>query len=339
MFKKLKLLHLANALKTKGNSQEAYSAILELGRLGDDKAIDLLIGVLAREDGVARSAARELGKLRNQRAIEPLIALLGNPAVNQAAAEALLGFGSGAVGPLLEVLKSGNGDARRAAAFALGELRDKRAVEPLVLIMQTDEVYAVRAAAATALGQLKDARAIWVLVATLQMRDETTPQRQAALEQLRQATTLALRRIGDPLTVKPDPATAPAAAAADTGVGADAAVTPDAAPAEAAGKGSKAAEVHPRLPVDLKQLTNGELVEILKELINASEEISWAKLESREPLLPGYFTTYEQRSRTAEVIGRELHRRGGAALMKQILEEQLNGHTAIGNWWSGIEGS
>src|ERR1051325_8688715 len=197
MFKKLKLLHLANALKVKGNSQEAYSAVLELGRLADDQAVNLLIGALTREDGVSRSAARELGKVRDQRAIAPLVALLGNSSVNQAAAEALLGFGAAAIGPLMEVLKSGNGDARQAAAFALGELRDKRAVEPLVLVMQTDDVYAVRAAAATALGQIKDPRAIWVLVATLQMRDETTPERQAALEHLRQATTLALRRIGD----------------------------------------------------------------------------------------------------------------------------------------------
>ena len=85
MFKKLKLLHLSRALKTRGNSQEAYSAVLELGRLGHDKDVELLIGALAREDGVARSAARELGKLRNESAIAPLIALLGNPAVNQAA--------------------------------------------------------------------------------------------------------------------------------------------------------------------------------------------------------------------------------------------------------------
>ena len=98
-------------------------------------------------------------------------------------------------------------------------------------------------------------------------------------------------------------------------------------------------DLHPRLLGNLKQLTNGELVEVLKELINASEEISWAKLESREPLLPDYFNSYEQRSRTAEVVGQELHRRGGTALMKQILEEQLNGHTAITNWWSGLGAS
>jgi HEAT repeat protein len=264
MLKTLKLWHHAGALKSKGNSQEAYAAVLELGRQGDDKAVDLLVGALARKDGVARSAARELGKMRNERAIAPLIALLGEPEVSQAAAEALLAFGASAVGPLLEVLKSGNGDTRERAAFALGELRDKRAVEPLVLVMQTDDVYAVRTAAATALGQIKDARAVWVLVATLQMRDETTPERQASLEQLRNATHLALRKIGDPLAVKAAPLTVAQFA--------------EAALAEAERKLVDAG-VHPRLVGDVKLLNTTELVEVLTELINASEEISWATLE------------------------------------------------------------
>jgi len=322
MFKTLKLWHHAGALKSKGNSQEAYAAVLELGRQGDDKAVDLLVGALARKDGVARSAARELGKMRNERAIPPLVALLGDPEVSQAAAEALLAFGPSAVGPLLEVLKSGNGDARARAVFVLGELRDKRAVEPLIEVMQTDDVYAVRTSAATALGQIKDARAVWVLVATLQMRDETTPDRQTALEQLRNATHLALRKIGDPLAVKAAPLTVAQFA--------------EAALAEAERKLIDAG-VHPRLVGDVKLLNATELVEVLKELINASEEISWAKLESREPMLAAYFKTYEQRSSVAETIGRELKRRGGPALLKQVLEEQLGGHAAIANWWSGLD--
>lgn len=322
MFKALKLMNLAGALKAKGNAQEAYSAVLELGRLGHDKAVDLLIETLARQDGVARSAARELGKLGNERAIPALIQLLGNGEVNQAAAEALLAFGPKAVNPLIEVLKTGNGDARRAAAFALGEIRDKQAVEPLVMVMQTDDAYAVRTAAATALGNLKDARAVWVLVATLQMRDETTAERQASLEQLRQATTLAMRKIGDPLVNK-----APAAT-----VTTDAQAAVQQVEQAVAEKG-----VHPKLTGDLKLLKNEELIDVLKELIAASEEISWAKLENRQPMLPAYFIDYEQRAGAAEKVGKELHRRGGSALLKQVLEEQLGNHTAIGNWWCGIE--
>src|SRR5688572_23624663 len=84
MFKALKIMSLASALKSKGNSQEAYSAVLELGRLGNDKAIELLISALARKDGVSRSAARELGRIRDERAIAPLIGLLGEALINQA---------------------------------------------------------------------------------------------------------------------------------------------------------------------------------------------------------------------------------------------------------------
>lgn len=322
MFKKLKLWQLASALKSEGNSPEAFSAVLELGRLNDDKAADLLIETLARQDGVARSAARELGKMRNERAIQPLVASLNDPEISQAAAEALLGFGDKAVGPLMEALKSGNGDARERAAFALGELRDKRATELLILLMQTDDVYAVRTAAATALGQLKDARAVWVLVATLQMRDETSSERQASLDQLRHATQLALRKIGDPLAAKSGPAASGTQAAL----------------AEAEKKVAESG-VHPRLVGDVKLLTQEELVAVIRELVNASEEISWAQLESREPLLPAYFNSYEQRSGIAETVGRELFRRGGAGLLKRVLAEQLNNHTAIANWWNGIEGA
>lgn len=323
MFKKLKLWQLSSALKGKGNSQEAFSAILELGRLGDEQAVDLLVSALARKDGVARSAARELGKLRNGRAIPALVGLLECAEVNRAATEALLAFGPEAVGPLVEALKGGSGDGRRLAAEALGELRDKRAVEALIEVMQTDDVYAVRTAAATALGQLKDSRAVWILVGTLQMRDETTPERQAALEQLRQATQLALRKIGDPLAAKSDGKTVIDVAAA-------AVVEVERQIAESG--------VHPRLVGDIKLLTEDEMLEVMRELIAASEEISWATLENREPMLAICFKTYEQRSGIAEQIGRELYRRGGAALLKVALEQKLGSHTAIANWWNGIGG-
>ncbi len=318
MFKSLKYWQLSSALKAKGNSPGAFSAVMELGQLGDDRAVDLLIETLGRKDGVARSAARELGKLRKEHAIAPLVALLESSEVDQAAAEALLAFGAAAVGPVLVVLKSGSGNARQLATEALGELRDKRAVEPLIEVMQNDEIYAVRTAAAAALGNLKDARAVWVLVATLQMRDETEPDRQAALEKLRQATQLALRKI-DPLAVKPGGRTFTESV--------------ESAVAEAERKLIDSG-MHPRLLGDLKLLTTEEMMSVMKELVAASEEISWAKLESREPMLAAYFKTYEQRMGVAEGIGQELRRRGGLPLLKQVLSEQLGGHETIANWWA-----
>jgi HEAT repeat protein len=318
MFQALKLMSLAGALKAKGNAQEAYSAVLELGRIGNDKALDLLIGALARRDGVARSAARELGKLRAARALPELAALLGDGEISRAATDAMLGYGAQAVAPLLEVLKNGDGMAREAAALTLGELREKQAVEPLVLVLQTDEVYSVRTAAATALGQLKDTRAIWVLVQTLQLRDETTPERQMALERLRTATQLAMRKIGDPF------------AAAKTGAG----VSLAQAAMEQIEEVVAESGVHPKLVSDVKLLSESEMVELIQELIKASEEVSWATLENRDPLVPAYFKSYGQRAQVAETVGEELRRRGGKELVRRIHQEQLAGNTAVGNWWA-----
>jgi len=167
---------------------------------------------------------------------------------------------------------------------------------------------------------LKDQRAIWVLVATLRLRDETTPERQAELEQLRQAATLAMRKIGDPLAGKP---------AAN--------LSSQAAPEEA--NIEEQPEVHPRLAGDLGALSELELVSVLKEIAASSEEISWANLERREPLLPAYFRSYEQRQRAAEMIGAELHRRGGTALLNRIVEQELGDNAAIRNWWVGLKQS
>jgi len=321
MMQAFKLWKLSSAIQAKGNAQQAYSAVLELGRMGSDKAVDLLLATLARRDGVARSAARELGRLARDRTLKPLAAMLTDKEVSQSAAEALIACGAKAVAPLLDALKSEHAGARQLAATALGEIRDKRAVEPLILLLQTDDEYVVRTAAATALGQLKDTRAVWVLVGTLQMRDETSPDRQVALEKLRQATTLALHKIGDPFAVK-------TVTVADSVAAAVAQVE----------KRITDTDMHPRLIGDLSLLTETELAGVLKELISASEEMSWAELEHREPMMPAYFKNYEQRFQSAQIVGKELHRRGGVALMKLILEKELGNYGAISNWWSGIGG-
>src|SRR5260370_32563435 len=173
IFEAYKLTKLRSALQSPGNAQEAYDAVLELGRIGNAKAVDLLVGALARLDGVSRSAARELGRVGSERAIKPLVELLACAEVNAAAAEALAKLGSQAVGPLLDALNREAQAVRRFAAGALGGIGDPRAVDPLTQLLQSDPEYAVRTAAATALGQLKDPGAIWALVGTLKLRDET----------------------------------------------------------------------------------------------------------------------------------------------------------------------
>jgi HEAT repeat protein len=321
MFKALKTWKFSSALKARGNAQEAYAAVMELGQLGTDDAVDLLVGVLSRHDGVARAAARELGRLANPRSFKPLADLLGNREVHESAAEGLIRIGGKAIDTLAETLHSADPLARKNAARVLGEVRDARAVESLVEVLQGDPDCTVRTAAAHALGQIKDKRAIWALVNTLKLRDEPDPEFQRQIEELRNAAQLAMRRIGDPLAVAK--AGGPAAGATEE--------TP-----EAEGEVSEL-PMHPRLISGVAALSEADLIAIIKELISASEEISWAKLENREPMLAPYFKHYEQRRQTAEAAGRELARRGGPQLLQTILERDLNNHAAIQNWWSHLE--
>jgi len=319
MFGALKTWKLSNALKAKGNAQEAYTAVLELGRLGTDEAVDLLIGSLSRLDGVSRSAARELGRLGHSRALKPLADLLGNTEVNDSAAEALIRAGAKAVDTVVSVLRSENSLARRTAVRILGEIRDPRAVDPLAGVLQGDDDYTLRTAAATALGQIKDQRAIWALVNVLKLRDEVDPELQARIQELCNAAQLAMRRIGDPL----------ASVKTGTSGGAN-----SIEPVE--GESSEVL-LHPGLLGDLSLLSEQEIVAVLRELVSASEEISWAKLENREAALAPYFKTYDQRRQSAETAGTELARRGGPALLETILERDLNNYVAIKNWWSHLE--
>lgn len=319
VFKKFKIWKLADDLKSKGDPARAFSAVLELGRIGTDGAAEQLILALDRRDGVARGAARELGRLAHPKAIPALVRLLDDPAGRQAAAEALLLSGPRAFEAVLAALHHPEAEARRLVAEVLGELRDKRATEALIETLQTDGTFEVRTAAATALGQIKDARAVWALVATLKMRDEAEAASNLALDALRRAATQALRRIGDPL----------AASAKKPPSGGDD------APVLGTPEGSEAVSgLHPALSGDVTLLTQDEMVAVLQELVAASEELSWARLENRAPLLPPHFADYEQRWRTAETVGAELVRRGGVGLLREVFEQQLGKPEVVGNWWA-----
>ncbi len=319
MLRLLKSWKLASVLKHRRRSQEAFAAVVELGQMGGDRAFGLLVKALSPPDDVARSAARELGRMGDGRAVRPLAALLGQPAVNVAAAEALVRLGPSSVDALQAALRHEHCEARRLAAWALGQIGDTRAVESLAEALQGDPEFEVRTTAARSLAELKDARAVWALVATLKLRDETSPERQAALEELRQAASLALHKIGDPLAKSTSTGAQPAKA--------------EQAVAALEKQVTDEATLHPRLAGDLSYLTEAELVQVLKELIAASEEVSWANMERREPLLPAWFKTYDQRQQAAEAIGDELKRRGGSTLLRELLRRELNDHATLKNWW------
>ena len=139
-------------------------------------AVEPLIAALNDRESVRKAAANTLGQIGDARAVEPLIAALKDEywSVCQAAAGALVKIGVPAVEPLIAVLRWDK-DVRQgqAAAGALGQIGDARAVEPLIAALK-EEIRSVRRDAATALGQIGDARAVEPLIAALKDQDMYT---------------------------------------------------------------------------------------------------------------------------------------------------------------------
>ena len=83
---------------------------------------------------------------------------------------------------LIAALKDKDSDVRNAAAWSLGRLGDKRAVEPFIAALK-DKDSNVREAAAEALGELGDKRAVKPLLTALK-KDKDSNVRDAAAKAL-----------------------------------------------------------------------------------------------------------------------------------------------------------
>jgi len=97
-----------------------------------------------------------------------------------------------AVEPLITALRDEKVEMRRTAAIALGNIKDTRAVEPLITALR-DEDSDMRSDAAEALGHIKDIRALDPLIAAL--KEESSYVRTSIVE--------ALESIGNSRAVKP----------------------------------------------------------------------------------------------------------------------------------------
>jgi LysM repeat protein len=133
------------------------------------------------DPGERRFAARALGELgeKSVYAIPRLIELLGDrtrllmgrhtaraPAVSVAeeAKQALVKIGAPAVDRLISALYHRDPLVRGMAAEALGDIKDSRAVMPLVETLEKDEDALVQNSAAQALGKIGDPRAVEALI-------------------------------------------------------------------------------------------------------------------------------------------------------------------------------
>jgi HEAT repeat protein len=126
------------------DSSTRADAASALGRLGEQAAIAPLIQALRDSDAdVAREAATSLGLLGNASVVEALIGVVNN---NDEYYHTIV---------------------RAAAAISLAQLKDLRAVEPLIIAVR-DPIAEVCAEAIRALALLGDARAIVALEEVIQ---------------------------------------------------------------------------------------------------------------------------------------------------------------------------
>jgi HEAT repeat protein len=141
------------------------SACWLAGQLQDKRAVGPLLAVLAREAGLCWEAAKALGIIGSKRAAPRLAAMLAGADDTETRAAAAYALGllcdARSTAPLLNAL-SDTGLApkvRGHAAEALGYLRDAAAVDALVAALR-DAHAEVRYWAAFALGEIGDRRAL-----------------------------------------------------------------------------------------------------------------------------------------------------------------------------------
>ena len=143
----------------------ARDAATALGTLGEASAVEPLIQVLGNLDGyyhsvVRSAAAASLGRLGDRRAVDVLLGTISDSLAEPSAEaiRALAAIGDPrAVNPLIEVVRNSNGYflpiARRAAVAALGKFQSDRlvAAELLAVSTNTSEDSVIRQAAVEAI--------------------------------------------------------------------------------------------------------------------------------------------------------------------------------------------
>jgi HEAT repeat protein len=181
--------------------------------MGEDAVPALLEGLRSECAGVRAGAARTLGGIRvraaaakkpfgipDRRASQALIETLkdGDSAVRRACIEALGRMrDKAAVEPLVQYLTDGPQDeswrAPEAIAEALRRIGDDTAIELLISLMVANRDPAVRARCARALGSMKDRRAVESLIAAL---EDSAPA-------VRKESAWALGYVGDKSVIEP----------------------------------------------------------------------------------------------------------------------------------------
>lgn len=168
------------------NSSMRIGAARALGNGQDGQAVVPLIGALQDENiSVGAEAAASLGKLNDTRAIGPLIEALdeNETPLQKTAAASLARIGEPAVEPLIKAL-AGDKSARGAATWALGEIGDVRAAEPLMQLFKSSDEKTTRKNVVEALARLNDTGSVEQMIQILADRQEKSDLRMDAASAL-----------------------------------------------------------------------------------------------------------------------------------------------------------
>jgi HEAT repeat protein len=182
---------LINVFKDR-DSKVRVQAISALGRIADPKTIDPLVACLDDNDQDVQEAAQRALTYSNASCVESLAAAFKDKdwhgewrAINILRSKGAL---VPAADALIFILKNNaNSIIRAQAAEALGEIKDLRAVTPLINALEDKDKFC-KIAAIEALGEIKDPRAIAPLVTMLESEDWD----------IRDKSAMALGSIGDP---------------------------------------------------------------------------------------------------------------------------------------------
>ncbi|WP_321428534.1 HEAT repeat domain-containing protein [uncultured Methanolobus sp.] len=130
------------------SAQMREYATVNLGKVGSKKHTNMLIGMLD-EDPLRAGAAIALGDLGDKKAVEPLMNILANESqpeyMREHSAKSLGQIGDErAVELLIECLEKGPWQIQPESAWSLGEIGDKRAIEPLTNHLDDEHEFTVK---------------------------------------------------------------------------------------------------------------------------------------------------------------------------------------------------
>jgi HEAT repeat protein len=153
------------ALSSSGNEMVRESAVSALGSLSASEGISVLIDTLYDESGTIWLAAKKSLVELGPQAVEPLLLSLRNNNHHRDRLISVLGEikDSRAVAPLIGLLKDQNHHVREQAVAALGKIKEPIAIDPLS-DLSTDQYEGVQMMAVKALANFEDPGAAHALI-------------------------------------------------------------------------------------------------------------------------------------------------------------------------------